>query len=97
MIYKMFLGKYVQVDVRKGVVAVLRRCPAVDDVLERVEVVQFDVRVQDAEGGAESEEIALELYELTVALLFQLSQPSGAVTPPDVQWVVIALSSCHSS
>ena len=83
-------------DVGDGVVAVLGRCPPVDDFLERVEVVQGDVRVQDAEGSAEAEEVALELHKLAVMLLAELPEPPCAVTPAYVQWVVVSLSSCHS-
>ena len=83
-------------DVGNGGVAVLGRCPPVDDFLERVEVVQGDVRVQDAEGSAEAEEVALELHKLAVMLWAELPEPPCAVTPAYVQWVVVSLSSCHS-
>jgi hypothetical protein len=57
---------------------------------------QLDVSTQDAESSSESEQQALELHELPVALPFRLSQPACFFISPDVQWIVISFSSCHS-
>lgn len=83
-------------DVRLGVVAVLRRRPAVDDLPQGAEAVEEEVGAQDAEGGSQTEEVALELDELSVQLPWFLPHPPSAFTPADVQWVVVSLSSCHS-
>lgn len=83
-------------DVRLGVVAVLGRCPAVDDLPQGAESVEEEVGAQDTECGSQAEEVALELDELSVQLPWFLPHPACAFTPADVQWVVVSLSSCHS-
>ena len=72
-------------DVGTGVVAVFGRCPSVQDVVHTVQMLYAHVGAQDAESGAQSEEVALKGHELWVVLPVGFAEPAVAVIPSDVQ------------